>query len=52
MIIYNVMAVDTGVGRAYRKAINKRYEASPQFMIMQQQLNLFWAISALCVGAG
>lgn len=52
MIIEDVMAVDTGVGRAYRKAINDRYEASPMFRNMLHQLNLFWAIPALCVGAG
>lgn len=47
MIVEDVMAVDTGVGRAYRKAINDRYEASPMFRNMLHQLNLFWAIPAL-----
>lgn len=52
MVIEDVMAVDTGVGRTYRRAINERYEASPMFRNMLHQLNLFWAIPALCVGAG
>ena len=52
MIIEDVMAVDTGVGRAYRKALSERYEASPHFRQMLHQLNLFWAIPALLVGAG
>lgn len=52
MVIEDVIAVDTGVGRAYRRAINERYEASPMFRNMLHQLNLFWAIPALCVGAG
>lgn len=49
MIIEEVMAVDTEVGRAYRKATNERYEASP---IFRNNLNVFWAIPALCMGAG
>ena len=52
MIVEDVMAVDTGIGRAYRKAINDRYEASPMFRNMLHQLNLFWAVPALFVGAG
>ena len=52
MIIEDVMAVDTGVGRAYRKAIDERYKASAMFRSMLHQLNLFWAIPALLVGAG
>jgi hypothetical protein len=52
MVIEDVIAVDTGAGRAYRKAINDRYEASPMFRKMLWQLNLFWAIPALAVGVG
>ncbi|KAL6720634.1 hypothetical protein ACLMJK_002559 [Lecanora helva] len=52
MIIEDVIAVDTGAGRPYRKALGERYEASPMFRQMLHQLNLFWAIPALLVGAG
>ena len=52
MIVEDVIAVDTGLGRTYRKALSDRYEASPVFRQMLQQLNMFWAISALLVGAG
>ncbi|KAK4694846.1 hypothetical protein P7C71_g2798, partial [Lecanoromycetidae sp. Uapishka_2] len=52
MIVEDVVSVDTGVGRRYRKAINDRYEASPMFRSMLHRLNLFWAIPALAVGAG
>ena len=51
MIIEDVMAVDTGVGRVYLKAIDERYKAA-MFRSMLHQLNLFWAIPALFVGAG
>ena len=52
MIIEDVIAVDTGAGRTYRKALGDRYEASPMFRHMLHQLNLFWAIPALLIGAG
>ena len=52
MVIEDVIAVETGAGRAYRKAINDRYEASPMFRCMLWQLNVFWAVPALAVGAG
>lgn len=41
MIIEDLMAVDTGVGRAYWRAINERYEANSMFRNMLRQLNLF-----------
>jgi len=52
MIIEDVIAVDTGLGRSYRRALSDRYEASPLFRQMLHRLNLFWAIPALLVGAG
>ncbi|KAK3167200.1 hypothetical protein OEA41_010326 [Lepraria neglecta] len=52
MVIEDVIAVDTGAGRAYRRAINDRYEASPMFRRMLWQLNMFWAVPALAVGVG
>lgn len=50
MIIEDVLAVDTGVGRAYRKALSDRYEASPIFRTLLRQMDLFWGIPALLVG--
>ncbi|KAL8746311.1 MAG: hypothetical protein Q9190_001654 [Brigantiaea leucoxantha] len=50
-IIEDVISVDTGTSRHYREAINARYEASPRFRRMLRQLNWFWAIPALLVGA-
>ncbi|KAI9880420.1 MAG: hypothetical protein M1830_003460 [Pleopsidium flavum] len=50
-IIEDVIAVDTGTGRSYREALEARYQASPLFRQMLHQLNLFWSISALAVGA-
>jgi len=52
MAIEDIIAVHTSVGRACRKAINDRYEASPMFRQTMHQLKLFWAILALAVGAG
>lgn len=52
MVIEDVIAVGTGSGRAYREAINARYEASPLFRQMLFRLNLFWALPAILVGAG
>jgi len=52
MIIEDVIAVDTGLGRSYRRALSDRYEASPLFRQMLHRLNIFWAIPALLVGAG
>ena len=51
-IIEDVIAVDTGSGRNYRDALNRRYEASLHFRRMLSKLNWFWGISALVVGSG
>lgn len=51
-IIEDVIAVDTGKGKAYREALNARYEISPRFRRMLRQLNWFWAIPAVIVGGG
>ena len=50
MITEDVIAVDTGVGRRYRGAMNDRYEASPIFRKMLRDLDLFWGVSAVVVG--
>lgn len=49
-ILEDVIAVDTGAGRAYRQAINERYEASHQFRVLLHRVDLFWAVPALLVG--
>lgn len=49
-ILEDIIAVDGNGGRAYREALNKRYEASPAFRSMLAKLSLFWSISALVVG--
>jgi hypothetical protein len=52
MTIEDIIAIDTSVGRACRRAINDRYEAGPMFRQKMHELNLFWAIPALAVSAG
>ena len=51
-ILEDVIAVDTGKGRAYREAINARYEASHRFRELLHRVDLFWSIPALLVGIG
>lgn len=41
-IAEDIIAVDAGAGRAYREALDARYQASPLFRRMLYQLNLFW----------
>lgn len=52
MVIEDVIAVDTGAERPYRKALNDRCEASPMLRPMLHQLNLFWAVPAMAIGVG
>ena len=49
-ILEDVSAVDTGKGKAYREAINSRYEASRRFRELLHRVDLFWSIPALVVG--
>lgn len=42
IIMEDGMAVDMGVGRAHRKAINARYEAMPMFRKLVYLLNCSW----------
>lgn len=49
-ILEDVIAVDTGAGRAYRKALNDRYEASHGFRVLLHRVDLFWSVPALLVG--
>ena len=50
-IIEDIIAVDGGAGRQYRKALNERYEASPMFRRMLWKINLFWIAGGIIVGA-
>lgn len=50
VIIEDVLAVDTGLGRRYRKALSERYEASPTFRKMLRDMDLFWGLSAVILG--
>jgi hypothetical protein len=49
-VIEDVVAVDGGGGRAYRRALDERYEASPMFRQMLARVNMFWAIGCFVVG--
>lgn len=49
-IIEDVIAVDAGVGKVYREALWKRYNASPRFRKMLIQLVWFWGIPSVIVG--
>ena len=49
MLVEDVIAVDGGGGTAYRNALIARYEASPYFRTLLQQLNWFWGIGSLAV---
>ena len=51
-ILEDVLSVDTGVGRRYRRALQERYEASRDFRRLLRQMDLFWGIPALLVGVG
>ncbi|KAL9130004.1 MAG: hypothetical protein Q9217_001688, partial [Psora testacea] len=51
-ILEDVLSVDTGVGRRYRKALQERYEASRHFRRLLWQMDLFWGIPAFLVGVG
>ena len=48
-IIEDIVAVDGGGGRPFRKALNARYEASPHFRRMLHRLNAFWGFGAIFV---
>jgi hypothetical protein len=49
MLVEDVIAVDGGGGTVYRNALIARYEASPYFRTLLQQLNWFWGIGSLAV---
>lgn len=49
IMLEDVGAVDGHCGRAYREAINARYEASYLFRRMLGRLTMFWGISAVVI---
>lgn len=48
-VIEDVIAVEGHAGQNYRKALNERYQASPEFRRMLVKLSLAWSIPALAV---
>jgi hypothetical protein len=48
--VEDVIAVDGGAGKTYRKALRERYAASARFRRLLVQLNWFWAVGALVDG--
>lgn len=51
VFLEDVCAVDGQGGKKFRKAALARYNASPRFRALLMQLQWFWAISAIVVGA-
>ncbi|KAI1764241.1 hypothetical protein GGR53DRAFT_327627 [Hypoxylon sp. FL1150] len=50
--IEDVVAVDGGAGKTYRKRLLGRYEASKRFRALIRGLNWFWGVGSILVGAG
>lgn len=51
-IIEDVIAVDGSGGLAFREALDRRFQASPEFRHMLATLSLFWSVPALLVAGG
>lgn len=51
-LIEDVIAVEGSGGRAFREALDKRYQASPEFRNMLAKISLFWSLPALAVAGG
>lgn len=49
-IIEDVVAVDGGRNRLYRRALMRRYEASPRFQRLIEDLNWFWGFGGMVLG--
>lgn len=52
VFIEDVVAVDGGAGKTYRKRLWGRYEASKHFRALIKGLNWFWGVGSILVGAG
>ncbi|KAI0172166.1 hypothetical protein GGR52DRAFT_457482 [Hypoxylon sp. FL1284] len=50
--IEDVVAVDGGAGKTYRKRLLGRYKASKHFRALIKGLNWFWGVGCILVGAG
>ncbi|KAL3460007.1 hypothetical protein BJX64DRAFT_300945 [Aspergillus heterothallicus] len=50
VIIEDVVAVDGARGSLYRAALMKRYEASPRFQKLIEDLNWFWGLGGMGMG--
>lgn len=51
-IIEDIIAVDGSGNLQFRAALDKRYQASPEFRNMLAKLSLFWSIPGLAIAAG
>lgn len=51
-LIEDICAVDGAGTMEFRKALERRYKASPVFRAMLRNLGLFWALGALASAAG
>jgi hypothetical protein len=51
-LIEDICAVDGAGTTEFRKALDRRYRASPVFRDMLRHLGLFWALGALACAAG
>ncbi|KAI1417027.1 hypothetical protein F5Y13DRAFT_153575 [Hypoxylon sp. FL1857] len=50
--IEDVVAVDGGAGKTYRKRLLGRYKVSKDFRALIKRLNWFWGVGCTLVGAG
>ncbi|KAI0841187.1 hypothetical protein F5Y06DRAFT_293675 [Hypoxylon sp. FL0890] len=50
--IEDVVAVDGGAGKTYRKRLLGRYKVSKDFRALIKGLNWFWGVGCILVGAG
>ncbi|KAI1379628.1 hypothetical protein F4677DRAFT_409813 [Hypoxylon crocopeplum] len=50
--IEDVVAVDGGAGKTYRKRLLGRYKISKHFRALIRGLNWFWGVGSILVGAG
>ena len=51
-IVEDIVGVDGGAGKSYRKRLMDRYHASPRFRKMIRTMNWFWGIGSVLCGIG
>jgi len=49
-LMEDIVAVDGNGGKAYRAALQARYDASARFRTLVAQLNWFWGVSGFTLG--